>query len=129
MLLRNTTGRNDVAPNKDKKCNFKKKGTCHFFKKGHYIRECRLQKKKEHANNVKENLVVIVFEANMVGGGSEKGMGTIVKRFTKPRWYRLTVDYVRLMSVGVIKFILYMVPYTGDELTEIKPWVVNPVVY
>lgn len=59
----------------------------------------------------------------------EKGMGAIVRRFRKPRWYGLRVDYVRLMSVGVIEFILYMVPYTGDELTEIEPWVVNHVVY
>ncbi|XP_008779653.1 uncharacterized protein LOC103699411 [Phoenix dactylifera] len=45
----------------------KKKGACHFCKKkGHYIKECRLKKKKDQANTVEESLVAVITEVNLV---------------------------------------------------------------
>jgi hypothetical protein len=44
---------------------------CHYCKKpGHFIKDCRVLKKKEQANNVEENLVAVISEVNMVVNAS-----------------------------------------------------------
>jgi hypothetical protein len=54
-----------------KKNYFKKKVISHYCKKsGHFIKDCRVLKKKEQANNVEENIVVVISEVNMVVNAS-----------------------------------------------------------
>ena len=57
-------GPSKIGPKKNG--NFKKNVICHYCKQpGHFIENCKILK-KEQANNVKENLIVVISEVNMV---------------------------------------------------------------
>jgi hypothetical protein len=58
-------GPSKIGPKK--KSNFKKNVVCHYYKKPrNFIKNCRVLKKKEYANNVEENLIAVISEVNMV---------------------------------------------------------------
>jgi hypothetical protein len=58
-------GPSKIGPKKNG--NFKKNVICHYCKQlGHFIKDCRVLKKKEQANNVEENLIAIISEVNIV---------------------------------------------------------------
>ena len=53
-------GPSKIGPKK--KGNFKKNVICHYYKKSrHFIKNYKVLKKKEQANNVEENLIVVIF--------------------------------------------------------------------
>jgi hypothetical protein len=50
---------------------------CHYYKQpGHFIKNCRVLKKKEQGNHVEENLIAVILEVNMLINDSSWWVGT-----------------------------------------------------